>query len=101
MTYVIKAINREEKYFKYIITYNWFQMGLSITIMPFIILSIFNFIPLTIGTLFETLIFIAYIFYNVFIAREIFKLTNGPSFSIVLIDILLTLLITQIIISIL
>ena len=101
MTHIIKAINREEKYFNYIITYNWFQMGLSITIMPFRILSVFNLIPLTIGTLFETIIFIAYIFYNVFIAREILRLTNGPSFSIILINILLTLLITQIILSML
>jgi len=101
MNYIVKVINREDKYFNYIIAYNWFQMGISITIMPFVILSIFNLLPSIIGSLFETLIFIIFVLYNIFIARETLKQTNSSSFSIVLIDILLTLLTTQIIISML
>ena len=101
MIYITKVINREEHYFKYIVSYNWFQMCISITIMPFIILSVFNFLPASISSLLETLVFLLFVFYNIFIAKVILKLQTGPGFSIVLIDILLTLLVTQIILSIL
>ena len=101
MTYITKVINREEQYFRYIVSYNWLQMCISITIMPLIILSVFNFLPVSASTFLETMVFLIFISYNIFIAKITLKLQTGPSFSIVLIDILLSLLVTQIILTIL
>ena len=101
MTYITKVINREEQYFRYIVTYNWLQMCISIIIMPLIILSVFNFLPISASTFLETMVFLLFVTYNIFIVKIALKLQTGPSFSIVLIDVLLTLLVTQIILSIL
>ena len=98
MIYISKVLNREKKYFIYMTTYNWFQMGIGLILMPVVILSVLGKINLQIGNILETIIFFSYIFYSMFLAREALKIPTGSSLSIVLIDILLTLMVSQIII---
>jgi len=98
MIYISKALKREEKYFIYMTAYNWFQMGIGLILMPIVILSVFGKINLQASNILETIIFLSYIFYSIFIAREALKIPTGSSLSIVLIDILLTLMVSQIVI---
>lgn len=96
MYYVLKLLDRDESFFGYIVAYNWFQLGIGLVIMPWIILAGFGVLPQSIADFVSTMSFVAYTFYAAFIARIALKAAVGTAIGLVLIDILLTLMVGQI-----
>ncbi len=93
--YVVKVLDRDEAFFRYIVAYNWFQLGIGLVIMPWIILAGFDLLPIAVADFIGTMAFIAYAFYAAFMARVGLDIAVGAAIGIVLIDILLTLLVGQ------
>ena len=96
MYYIAQALDRSHSFFCYIVSYNWFQLGIGIIIMPWIILSGFNILPGGISDFVGTMAFIAYTFYAAFMARVALDITVGGAIGIVLLDILVTLMVGQV-----
>jgi len=96
MIYVVKLMDREPQYFRYLVAYNWFQMGVGLIVLPLAILASFSVLPLALSSFFDTITFVAYIVYAIFIARTALQLTVGAGSGIVLLDIVVTLIVGQI-----
>jgi len=96
MFHVTQLIDRERFFLRYVVAYNWFQLGIGLIIMPWVILAGFNLIPSSIADFASTVSFVAYTFYAAFLARIGLNLTVGTAIGIVLIDLLITLLVAQI-----
>ena len=94
--HVTRLLDCKDMFFKYAVAYNWFQMGIGLFIMPWIILSGFGFLPESIADFIGTMAFVAYTFYAAFIARIGLEVAVGTAIGIVLIDILLTLMVGQV-----
>ena len=94
--YVTQLLDREDMFFRYAVAYNWFQMGIGLIIMPWIILSGFGLLPDSVADFIGTVTFIAYTFYAAYIARLGLEIAVGSAIGIVLIDILLTLVVGQV-----
>lgn len=94
--YVARLLDREAAFLKYIVAYNWFQMGIGFVIMPWIILTGFGLLPVSVADFIGTMSFVAYTFFAAFIARAGLKLAVGTAIGIVLLDILLTLTVGQV-----
>ena len=96
MLYVVKLLDRETEFFGYVVAYNWFQLGVGYVAMPLVILSQFELLPSSVSGFFDSLIFVAYVTYAAFIARVGLKISVGAGIGIVVIDILLTLIVSQV-----
>ena len=96
MYYVVRLIGREDSFLRYIVAYNWFQLGIGFVVMPWIILTGFGFLPTSVADFASTMSFVAYTFYAAFIARAGLSVAVGTAIGIVLIDILLTLMLGQV-----
>ncbi|MDE0799743.1 MAG: hypothetical protein OSB02_03280 [Rhodospirillaceae bacterium] len=96
MLYVVKLLERETEFFRYIVAYNWFQLAVGYVAMPFVILSQFQLLPVQVSGFFDSLIFVTYVTFAAFIARVGLKVGMGASAGIVVIDILLTLMVGQV-----
>ena len=96
MLYVVKLLEREAEFFRYIVAYNWFQLAVGYIAMPFVILSQFQLLPTSISGFFDSMIFVTYVTFTAFIARTGLKVGMGTSIGIVVIDILLTLMVGQV-----
>lgn len=96
MLSVVQLLDRDERYFRYMTTYNWFQMGVGLIVLPIAILSGFGLMPDGLGGVFDSITFVMYIVYAIFIARGALDLTVGAGCAIVLLDIVLTLIVGQI-----
>ena len=96
MLYAVQLLERKEHYFRYMTTYNWFQMGVGLIVLPMAILSGFNLIPAGLSGFVDSITFVMYIVYAIFIARGALHLSVGAGSGLVLLDIVLTLIVGQI-----
>ena len=95
MLYVVKLLDREKEFFRYIVAYNWFQLGVGYVAMPLVILSQFEILNPSVSSFLDSVIFVAYVTYAAFIARAGLKLSIGAGIGVVVIDIILTLIVCQ------
>lgn len=96
MLSVVKILDRDAQFFRYLVAYNWFQLAVGFIAMPIIILTQFELLPLPIAGFFDSMIFVAYVSYAGFIARAGLNVTLGTGIGIVVLDIVLTLMLGQI-----
>ena len=96
MLSVVKLLDRNAEFFRYLVAYNWFQLAVGFIAMPIIILSQLELLPLAFSGFFDSMVFVAYVTYAAFIAREGLRVTLATGIGIVVLDILLTLVVGQI-----
>ena len=94
--YVVHMLDRQIAFFRYIVAYNWFQLGVGMVIMPWIILAGFGLLPVSVADFIVTMSFVVYSFYAAFIARAGLFVAVGTAIGVVLIDLLLTLVVSQV-----
>lgn len=94
--YVARLLEREEAYFRYIVAYNWFQLGVGLFAIPIAILMSIDVFPLSGLAFLNTLILTAYVVYASFIARAGLRIATSGAIGIVVIDIILSIGVQQI-----
>lgn len=96
MFYVVKLLEREGEFFRYIVAYNWFQLAVGYVAMPLVVLSQFGLLTPPVSGFFDSMIFVAYVTYAAYLARAGLKVGVGTGIGIVVLDILLTLMVSQV-----
>lgn len=94
--YVARLLERQAAYFKYIVAYNWFQLGVGIVAMPIAILLTVDVFPLGGLAFLNTLVLTAYVVYATFLARAGLGIATSGAIGIVVIDIVLSIGVQQI-----
>lgn len=93
--YVARLLEKEATYFRYIVAYNWFQMGVGLVATPLAILMTIDILPVTALAFLNTLILTAYVVYATYVARSGLGVALSGATGIVMIDILLSLAVQQ------
>lgn len=93
--YVARLLEREAAFFRYIVAYNWFQLGVGLFAIPIAILLTIDVFPLPGLAFLNTLVLTAYVVYASFIARAGLGITTSGAIGIVVIDIILSIGVQQ------
>jgi hypothetical protein len=97
MMYVARALERGQRYFTYMVPYNWLQLPVGLIVLPLTLLVDAQVLGAEGAAFFNMVILGAFLLYGTFLARTALELSTTTAFGIVLLDILLTLLSGEII----
>jgi hypothetical protein len=100
MMYIARSLDRAGRYFTYLVTYNWFQLVVGGIVLPLTLLVDLKLIGGLGAELVNVSVICAFLFYGTFLARIALDIATSTAFGIVLLDILLNLLSSEIIRSI-
>ena len=96
MWHLAAVLDRQSRFCAYIVPYNWFHIATAYAYLPILILAGLGLMPQSLSLLFTLIFLAAYVLYNTFIAIEGLDLTPGTAMLIVVFDIVLSLMISQI-----
>ena len=97
MLYVTRALGKDGAYFTYITPYNWFQLLVGLVVLPLTLLVDFGGLDGEAAAFFNFLILGLFLFYGTFLARTALNVTTSMAFGIVLIDIMISLVSSELI----
>ena len=97
MVYVARLIDRDNRYFDYMVAYNWFQIALVGMWLPIALLDDINVLDPQSASFLGLIVLGVGIAYGVFLARQALLVSTLTGVGLVLIDILVTTLISQVI----
>jgi hypothetical protein len=97
MIYIARALGREERYFWYMVPYNWFQLPLGLLMFPIFILADLGIVPNSIATFSNLLSLMLFFTFTSFIARVGLQISVMTSIGLVLLDFMLGLFVNQLV----
>lgn len=92
MMYVVRLLGRPERYFTYIVPYNWFQIVLGLVFMPLALLADLQVVGPDAVAFFNIMLVAALGMYGTFIARAALALPVTTALGVVLLDVVMALL---------
>lgn len=97
MIYITRVLGRSERFFTYIVPYNWLQLLVGLVVLPLTLLVDLKLLSVDGAAFFNFVILGLFLTYGTFLARSALAVVTSTAFGIVVLDILLNLLSTQII----
>ena len=97
MVYIVRSLGRTQQYFTYLVAYNWFQLIVGGVILPLTLMLDINLISSDGAGVLNLVVVGLFLFYGTFLARTALDVAMSTAFGIVLLDILLNLLTSEII----
>ncbi|MDX2144921.1 MAG: hypothetical protein SFV19_16315 [Rhodospirillaceae bacterium] len=92
MIYVARLLHREERYFAYMVPYNWFQLPLGLVVLPLTIIGDLELIATEAFSFLSLLVLGVLLTYTTFLARTGLRVSTATAFGLVVLDIVLNLL---------
>ncbi|MBL8631432.1 MAG: hypothetical protein JNM81_17485 [Rhodospirillaceae bacterium] len=97
MIYVTRLLGKPERFFDYIVPYNWLQLLVGLVVLPLTLLVDLQLLGNDGAAFFNFIILGLFLTYGTFLARTALVLSTSTAFGIVILDILLNLLSNEII----
>jgi hypothetical protein len=94
MFYVCQMIDRGDRFIRYIVAYNWSSVVQMAAFLPVATLAASGALPDPLGSVLTMLVTLAVLFYQWFIARTALEIPGPGAAGIVLLDIILSVIIT-------
>jgi hypothetical protein len=97
MLYVTRSLGKDDLYFTYMVPYNWFQLLVGMVVLPLTLLVDFGGLGGEAASVFNFMILGLFLFYGTFLARTALDVTTLTAFGIVMMDILVSLVSSELI----
>ena len=97
MIYVARILDRDNRYFDYMVAYNWFQVAFVTMSLPISMLANLGVLNAQAATFLSLVAFGAFFAYGTFLAWRALLVGPLTGFGLVLLDFLLSLLVRQVI----
>jgi hypothetical protein len=97
MIYAARLLHREERYFAYMVPYNWFQLPLGLVVLPLTVIGDLDVIATDAFSALSLLMLGVLLTYTTFLARTGLRVSTTTAFGLVVLDITLNLLGGQVI----
>lgn len=97
MIYVARSLDRSDRYFAYLVPYNWFQLTIGGLAMPLLLLIDIGWLDNAGGAFFNFVILGVLMVYGTFLARTALNVATTTALGIVFMDVLLNLLTNELI----
>lgn len=95
MVRISTMLGRGDRYYGYMVAYNWFHLVEIVLMGPLILLGVLGVLPLPIESLLSLIAFGVILGYQWFIAKNALKVEGGTAAALVVIDLLLNVLIDK------
>lgn len=92
MLYVARFLGKSDRYYAYIVPYNWLQLPVGLILLPLTIMTDFHFVSTDAASALNLIVLGLYVMYGTFLALIALDMSTSTAFGIVVLDILLTLL---------
>ncbi|MBL8642941.1 MAG: hypothetical protein JNK21_03330 [Rhodospirillaceae bacterium] len=97
MIYITRILGQPQRYFDYIVPYNWLQLLVGLVVLPLTLLVDLKMLSTDGAAFFNFVILGLFLTYGTFLARTALNVATSTAFGIVILDILLNLLSNEII----
>ncbi|MDX2221552.1 MAG: hypothetical protein SFV21_02320 [Rhodospirillaceae bacterium] len=97
MLYVLNLLDREARFFEYMVPYNWFQLAVGLVVFPISLLFDVGLLSAPGAAFLQLLTLGLFMSYATFLARLTLNIVLSSAFALVVFDILLNLLINQVV----
>lgn len=97
MIYIASSLDRAQRYFTYLVAYNWFQLVVGGVILPLTLVVDLKLISTEGASVLNLAVVGTFLFYGTFLACTALDVASTTAFGIVLLDIMLNLLSSEII----
>ena len=94
--HITAVLDRQSKFCAYLVAYNWFHIATAYAYLPILVLAGLGLMPQDLLLLLTLLFLAGYVAYNTFIAANALDLTVGTAMLVVVFDIVLSLMISQV-----
>lgn len=95
MLYVLRLLDREERFLAYLVPYNWFQLAVGLVVFPISLLFDVGLLSPPGAAFLQLLTLGLFMSYATFLARLALNIALSSAFALVVFDILLNLFINQ------
>ncbi|MBM3513657.1 MAG: hypothetical protein FJX59_08075 [Alphaproteobacteria bacterium] len=97
MITVARSLDRDSRYFEYMVAYNWFQLAVGLVALPITILTDMQLIVPESGAFLNLVVLAAFFAYGTFIARTALDITAVTAVGVVFLDFILSLIVRQVV----
>lgn len=84
MVAVCESIGRRQRYFHFLVPYNWFQLVMGMILLPLVIANTAGLLPQGFGELAFFLTYLLYLYFSWFMARDGLQIGGGGAAAIIL-----------------